>query len=460
MESEHKILVVDDDPVNVDILREILEDKYRLQIAKNGEEALDIAPQFMPDLILLDIMMPGIDGYEVCRRIRASNWYKFSKIILISAKAMKEERLKGYEVGADDYITKPFVEEELEAKIRVYLKLKSAEEVEKIKSEALARLESVVRHTPMVGIKSFDKNGIIRLWNRICEKMYGIRAEEVIGLHFMELPLAESSLAALGKNFEHVSETGMAAPSQIFEIQTKMNDSKQVYSTMFPVFESGSVREIFSMDVDVSHLKQKEPAPATKPALLVLEGAIRSMSMMMEAKISYYSEHQRRVSELASAMSDEICLEPEKTAAVRLAAMVHDIGYMTVPIEILHKPGSLSEAELNFIRAHSMAGYIFLKPLESPYPIADIVLQHHERMNGSGYPQGLSGDDIMIEAAIIAVADVVEAICSSRPYRSALGLKAAMEEINANKGKLYHPEAVNACLKLFLKKGYQFDKKQ
>jgi CheY-like chemotaxis protein len=257
MKSEHKILVVDDDPVNVDILREILEDKYSLAVARTGEEALDIATRFMPDLILLDIMMPGIDGYEVCRRIRASNWYKFTKIILVSAKAMTEERLEGYKVGADDYITKPFVEEELEAKIKVYLKLKSVEEVEKVKSEALARLESVVENMPIVAIKSFDKNGDIRRWNRISEKMYEIHADGIIGLHFRKIPLPENILSALEKGFHHVSDTGMMAPPQILEFHTKTNKYRKLYSIMFPVFESGKVIEIFSLDVDITHFNAK-----------------------------------------------------------------------------------------------------------------------------------------------------------------------------------------------------------
>ena len=255
MKSEHRILVAEDDPVNVEILLEMLDDQYQLQIARNGEEALEIAHSFVPDVILLDIMMPpGIDGYEVCQRIRANSRHKFVKILLVSGKTMKEERLKGYEVGADDYITKPFAEEELEAKIRVYLRLKHAEEVDKIKSEALARLESVVRNTPMVAIKAFDRKGIIRVWNRVCEKVYGISAQEAIGLHFTKLPLSESSLAALEQNFHRVSETGMSPPVHIFEIQNQKNNIRKLYSSMFPIFEAGNITEIFSMDVDITSL--------------------------------------------------------------------------------------------------------------------------------------------------------------------------------------------------------------
>jgi signal transduction histidine kinase len=149
--KQFKILVVDDDSLNLEILEEILAEKYTVRVAETGEEAIQILPEFNPDLMLLDIMMPGIDGYEVCRRVRADHRYYLLKIILISGKSMLEERLQGYEVGADDYIVKPFVDEELEAKIRVFLRLKRAEEVDQIKGDLL-RVFSHETRTPLNGI--------------------------------------------------------------------------------------------------------------------------------------------------------------------------------------------------------------------------------------------------------------------------------------------------------------------
>lgn len=154
MKANYRVLIVDDDPVNVDILEEMLEDKYTLASVETGEEALEILPKFRPDLMLLDIMMPGVDGYEVCRRIRADEQYNFIKIILVSVKAMVEERLEGYEVGADDYITKPFVDEELEAKVRVFLRLKRTEEVDRVKGDLL-KLFSHETRTPLNGVMGY-----------------------------------------------------------------------------------------------------------------------------------------------------------------------------------------------------------------------------------------------------------------------------------------------------------------
>jgi len=146
-----KILVVDDDPLNLEILEEILSERYLVRIAETGEDAIGLLPEFNPDLMLLDIMMPGIDGYEVCRRIRADHRYHLLKIILVSGKSMLEERLQGYDAGADDYIVKPFVDEELEAKIQVFLRLKRSEEVDQIKSDLL-RVFSHETRTPLNGI--------------------------------------------------------------------------------------------------------------------------------------------------------------------------------------------------------------------------------------------------------------------------------------------------------------------
>ncbi|MCX5804299.1 MAG: HD domain-containing protein [Proteobacteria bacterium] len=139
-----------------------------------------------------------------------------------------------------------------------------------------------------------------------------------------------------------------------------------------------------------------------------------------------------------------------------VSGIIHDIGKMSVPAEILSKPTKLSNMEFGLIKVHPQTGYDILKEVELPYPIAETVLQHHERLDGSGYPQGLKGENIILEARILAVADVVEAMASYRPYRPALGIDAALEEIEKNKGILYDAEVVEVCLKLFREKGFRF----
>ena len=187
-----------------------------------------------------------------------------------------------------------------------------------------------------------------------------------------------------------------------------------------------------------------------------MKDSIYTLSRVIEARDPYTAGHQRKVSKLAVALAKDMGLPQDRIEGIKITALIHDIGKINVPVEILSKPGKLSEMEFGLIKNHSQKGYEILKTIDFPWPVAEIVLQHHEKMNGSGYPRGLKGDEILLEAKIICIADVVEAISSHRPYRPALGIDAALNEINKNKGILYDTELVDTCLKLFKEKGFKF----
>lgn len=187
-----------------------------------------------------------------------------------------------------------------------------------------------------------------------------------------------------------------------------------------------------------------------------MEGSIEITALMVEAKDPYTAGHQQRVSLLSFAIAQEMNLSAEQIEGSKIAGLIHDLGKISIPSEILSKPGRITDIEFSLIKNHPQAGYDILKTVKLPWPIAQIVLQHHERMDGSGYPSGLSGEKILIEARILGVADVVEAISSHRPYRPALGIDKALEEISKNRGILYDPKVVDACLKLFKEKGFRF----
>ena len=189
---------------------------------------------------------------------------------------------------------------------------------------------------------------------------------------------------------------------------------------------------------------------------LAVTSTIRVMGTVVEARDPYTAGHQQKTTLLAEAIAREMGLPPERIEGLRMAGQIHDVGKISIPSEILSKPKGLTTNEFKLVRTHPKKGYEILKNVEFPWPLAEIVYQHHERMDGSGYPRGLKGEDILMEARILAVADTVEAMASDRPYRPALGIEAALAEVEKNKGAFYDANVVETCLMLFKKKGFEF----
>jgi len=212
----------------------------------------------------------------------------------------------------------------------------------------------------------------------------------------------------------------------------------------------------FAKDITTERRSEEELKQSYQQLKKTMNAAIDTMSNIIEAKDPYTSGHQHLVCQLAVPLARELGLPEDKVEGVRIASLIHDIGKIGLPTEILSKPGKLTDIEFSLIKGHSQVGYDILKSIDFSYPIAQIVLQHHERLNGSGYPNKLNGDKIILEAKIIGIADVVEAMFSFRPYRPALGIDAALEEISKNRGILYDPKVVDVCLKLFKEKGFEF----
>ncbi|MCF8085055.1 MAG: HD-GYP domain-containing protein, partial [Deltaproteobacteria bacterium] len=188
----------------------------------------------------------------------------------------------------------------------------------------------------------------------------------------------------------------------------------------------------------------------------ILNGIIQVITRTVESRDPYTAGHQRRVADLAAAVAREMGAPQDQIKGIHMAGLIHDVGKIFIPAEILSKSGPLKEMEVALIQNHPQAGYDIVKGIRFPWPLADTILQHHERMDGSGYPRGLRGEQILVEAGIIAVADVVEAMSFHRPYRAPLGIDAALKEITDNKSVLYDETAVDACLKLFKQKKFQW----
>jgi putative nucleotidyltransferase with HDIG domain len=211
------------------------------------------------------------------------------------------------------------------------------------------------------------------------------------------------------------------------------------------------------MDITKRKTTEGQLKESFKKLQKTMEDSIYSISLVTEARDAYTAGHQRKVSKLAVALAKEMGFPKDKVEGIKIASLIHDVGKINLPAEILSKPGKLSEIEFNLIKNHSQKGYDILKKVDFLWPIAEIVLQHHEKINGSGYPRGLKGDEILLEAKIICVADVMDAMSSHRPYRPALGIDKALKEISKNKGIFYDPEVVDACLKLFKEKEFKFE---
>lgn len=224
----------------------------------------------------------------------------------------------------------------------------------------------------------------------------------------------------------------------------------------------GQPREINGIWVDITERKRadEELRKSVEKLRQALWETIQAIALIIETKDPYTAGHQRRSTQLAEAIARELGLPEEQREGIRMAGFIHDLGKIAVPSEILSKPSPLNEIERAIIQNHVRAGYEILKTVEFPWPVAQVVLQHHERLDGSGYPSGLNGEGILLEARILAVADVVEAMASYRPYRPARGIEEAFREIAQGRDRLYDPQVVDACLKLFSEKGFSFEPKE
>lgn len=210
---------------------------------------------------------------------------------------------------------------------------------------------------------------------------------------------------------------------------------------------------IISLRTHIEHGQQRqmlEEDQATLKAALV--GTVNAAARLIEARDPYTAGHQQRVARLAAAIAGELGWQQERVEGLQLGAMIHDIGKINIPADILSKPGRLSPLEYQLVQSHAETGYEILKDINFPWPVAEIARQHHERIDGCGYPQGLKGRQIIEEARIVAVADVVEAIASHRPYREGMGIEAAIAEIRAGKGKRYDAKIVDICIRLLREK--------
>jgi PAS domain S-box-containing protein/putative nucleotidyltransferase with HDIG domain len=243
-----------------------------------------------------------------------------------------------------------------------------------------------------------------------------------------------------------------------FEARVFTRDDKMIWFQGIATPTRHEDQQVFNgILLDITERKQAEVKlqELLESLRKAFAATIQVMVSAVEMRDPYTAGHQARTADIARAIATEMGLDQDKIDGIRMAGTIHDIGKLSIPAEILSKPTKLTNLEFSLIKEHPKIGYEILKDIESPWPLAEIVYQHHERMDGSGYPRKLKGDAIIMEARIMAVADVVEAMASHRPYRAALGIEVALEEIEKNKGTFYDNTVAEACLRLFRNKGYK-----
>jgi len=320
---------------------------------------------------------------------------------------------------------------------------------------AHAELDQIFQ-TAADGMCIIDKKYNTLRVNQTFASLFGVNRNDVVGKKCYEEfpgPACHTDGCPMERIFKGVERLE-------YEVEKPRRDGLRIpcILTATPLLDpSGKLIGIVEEFKDIRGLKriQNELRLSFEKLQKTMEEVIQAVAMIVETRDPYTAGHQKRVADLACAIATEIGITGDKIMGIRTSATVHDVGKIYVPAEILSKPGKLNKKEFALIEDHPKIGYEILKEIEFSWPVAQAVLQHHERIDGSGYPQGLSGEDIILEARILGVADVVEAITSYRPYRPALGLDAALQEIENNRGILYDADAVNACLRLFREKGFQ-----
>ena len=460
----------------------MLQSKQAEEELKDSEDRLKILFDYAPVAYYIsDLKGNFIDGNKAAERVIG---YKKEELIgksflelkLLSPtdlpKAVKllANNLRGLPTGPDEFVLNRKDKSTVTVEISTYpvkikektlvlgiardiTERKKAEDVKNAKDELQMILDSV---PALIFYK--DIEGRIVRANKIMADSLKMPIKDMIGKTTEEL-FPKEQAENMRKDDKEVMISGKPKKN-IIEPYDTPEGVRWVISDKIPYRDKeGKVTGIIGLAKDVTDQRKSEQELLQSYQKLKknMDATLETMSKIIEVKDPYTAGHQQRVSQLATAIAKELNLSPDKIEGIRIASLIHDIGKIGLPTEILSKPAKLSDIEFSLIKEHPQIGDNILKSIDFSYPVAQIVLQHHERLNGSGYPNHLKGDKILLEARIIGVTDVVEAMSSHRPYRPALGIDKALEEISQNKGILYDPKVVDTCLRVFKEKEFKFE---
>ena len=457
MDKPIRVLIVDDsEDDGLLLLRQLKNGGYsptseQVDTAEAMNEALDRQTW---DIILCDYSMPGFSATA------AFDLYKEKRLdlpfIIVSGTIADEIAVAAMRAGAHDYLMKdnlarlsPAVDRELrEVRIRRERR-EAAAQLRKSEEKYRALFED---SRDAIYISATE--GELIDFNQSTLDLFGYSREEMIGMSTKSVFVNADEY---NKFQEEIAQKGSVrefgaklCKKDGAEMDCLITSTVRLARDKTILGYQGIIRDISEL---VSGRRQLEKTLTELRE--ALGGTIEAMALTVETRDPYTAGHQRRVSNLARAIATEMGVSEDQIQGIRLAGVIHDIGKISVPGEILSKPGKISKNEFGIIKEHPQVGHNILNTVDFPWPIAQIVLQHHERMDSSGYPDGISGENILLEARILAVADVVEAMASHRPYRASLGIDIALREILKNSGSFYDSKVVDACLRLFNEIGYR-----
>jgi len=452
--------MVDADKSHADLIRRALRSagkKFNITLAGTLAEAQSILKKTSPDLMISDYLLPDGKGIELLPGNSSKLTYPVVILTshgneLIAAAAMK--------AGAIDYIAKSneaFAEMPhiIDRTLREWQQMTKYKQAEEALQQQHKRARKIIE-TARDAFVGMDVDGIITDWNPQAEKIFGWSRKEALGRLMSKTIIPETYREAHTNGLKHYLATGEGLLlNKHVEVtaQHRNGHTLPIELSIVSMRLDGTLTfNAFIRDISARQKAQK----ALKASLI---DTVVAIFKAVEAHDPYTAGHQQRVAQLARCIAREMGLDADRIDGLMMGATIHDIGKIPLPAEMFSKPTELTEKEKKLVQTHCQVGYDILKDVKFPWPVADIAFQHHERLDGTGYPQGLKGEEICLEARIVAVADVVEAMSSHRSYRSSLGVDVALEEIVAHRGEWYEPAAVDACLQLIREKEFSFDGK-
>ena len=453
-----KILVVEDESIVARDIRNMLAGLgYEVTAVVSGAmAAIQKAQETGPDIVLMDVMLNGdITGVEAAEQI----YTNFSiPVVYLTAFADSTTVQQAKKTEPFGYIIKPFEERELQTTIEIALyKYKMQMELKDRERWLSTILKSIGD-----GVIATNKNGAITFMNPLAETLTGWKLDQALDRTLRDVFKVMNQKPGKMQRIsvKKILKGEGSALSDEAILVSKKGKKTPIDPRLEPIKDDGgniSGIVLAFTDVTARKMAEEELKRSLEQQKIAREGTVRAIAYTIETRDPYTAGHQRRVTKLACTIGEEMGLSKDQIEGLRMSGELHDIGKIHVPAEILSKPGQISEAEYTIIKTHPQVGYDILKTIEFPWPVARIVLQHHERIDGSGYPSGLKDKNILLEAKILAVADVIEAMATHRPYRPALSIEESLREISKNRGTLYDSKVVDICLRVFKEKKFKFE---